>query len=51
MNIDQTPLLRQLVSVHRKKDGLLLINGVGETRYMTWWERVKYGCWGTTPLV
>jgi hypothetical protein len=51
MVIDQTPMLRLLVSVHKKKDGLLLINRLGEARYMTTWERIKYTLWGAEPKV
>lgn len=30
------------IRVHKKRDGLLLINGLGQTRYMTVLERLRY---------
>lgn len=28
--------------IHRKRDGLLVINGHGHARFMTWRERIAY---------
>lgn len=30
------------VRVHKKRDGLLLVNARGKTRFMTWRERIAY---------
>lgn len=31
-----------VVRVHKKKDGLLMVNARGASRYMTWRERLAY---------
>ncbi|MDL5036798.1 hypothetical protein QRD40_10615 [Comamonas sp. Y6] len=38
------------VRVHKKRDGLLLINARGKSRYMTWRERIAYLLLGTTEI-
>lgn len=37
------------VRAHRKKDGLLLINGLGRSRFATLKERVLFFCFGIIP--
>lgn len=37
------------VRAHRKKDGLLLINGLGKSRFATLKERVLFLCFGIIP--
>lgn len=39
----------QDVRVHAKKDGLLLINGLGKARYATFKEMVLYRVFGVVP--
>lgn len=34
------------VRVHKKRDGLLLVNARGKSRYMTWRERIAYWAMG-----
>lgn len=34
------------VRVHKKRDGLLLVNARGKSRYMTWRERIAYWALG-----
>lgn len=38
------------VRVHKKRDGLLLINARGKSRYMTWRERIAYWILGATEI-
>jgi hypothetical protein len=35
--------------VHRKRDGLLLIEPNGTARFLTWWESLRYHLFGTFP--
>ena len=37
------------IRAHKKADGLLLINGIGKSRFATWRERVAYRLFGTLP--
>lgn len=37
------------IRVHKKKDGLLFINGVGKARYATLKERIMYRLFGVLP--
>lgn len=37
------------VRVHKKRDGYLLINGVGKARFMTWPERIRWMLFGVRP--
>lgn len=37
------------VCAHKKRDGLLLINARGKSRYATWRERLAYRIAGTLP--
>lgn len=37
------------VRAHRKADGLMLVNGIGKTRYATLKERVVYRLFGILP--
>lgn len=37
------------IRVHKKRDGLLIINGVGKSRYMTWPERLRWTLLGVRP--
>lgn len=39
------------VKVHKKKDGLLIINARGGSRFMTWKERVAYWLLGKTDII
>lgn len=37
------------IRVHKKRDGLLLINGIGKARFMTWQERLRWILFGALP--
>ena len=37
------------IRVHKKRDGYLLINGVGKARFMTWPERIRWMLFGVRP--
>lgn len=37
------------VRAHKKRDGLLLVNGIGQSRYATLKERVLYQLFGVMP--
>lgn len=37
------------IRVHKKAEGLLLINGIGKTRFATLKERVAYRLFGALP--
>lgn len=37
------------IRAHKKRDGLLLINGRGKSRYATWRERLAYWISGALP--
>lgn len=37
------------ISVHKKHDGLLLVNGLGQVRYMTFRERLQYRIFNVLP--
>ena len=37
------------VRVHKKSDGLLVINATGKARYMTWRERITYRFFAVVP--
>ena len=37
------------VRAHKKRDGLLLVNGIGKSRYATMRERVLYRLFGVLP--
>ena len=37
------------VRAHKKRDGLLLVNGIGKSRYATMRERVLYWLFGVLP--
>ncbi len=37
------------IRVHKKLDGLLLINGTGKARFMTWPERICWSLFGVLP--
>ena len=37
------------IRVHRKRDGLLLINGIGKARFATARERILYRVFGVLP--
>lgn len=39
-----------VVSVHKKRDGLLIVNGQGKSRYMTFRERLAYAILGKTAI-
>lgn len=36
--------------VHKKKDGLLLCNALGKSRFMTFKERLAYNVFGAMPV-
>ena len=38
------------VRVHKKRDGLLIVNARGKSRYMTWRERIAYWVLGVTEI-
>jgi hypothetical protein len=37
------------IRAHNKSDGILLINGIGKSRYATFIERIVYRITGTLP--
>lgn len=37
------------IRVHKKNDGLLLINGIGKARYMTFREKLQYRIFKVLP--
>ncbi len=37
------------IRAHKKSDGLLLINGIGKSRFATWRERITYWVFGILP--
>jgi len=37
------------IRAHKKRDGLLLVNGIGKSRYATVMERVLYSLFGWLP--
>ncbi len=37
------------IRIHKKRDGLLLVNGVGKARFMTWAERLRWKFFGLRP--
>ena len=37
------------IRVHKKRDGLLLINGIGKARFMTLAERIRWMLFGVRP--
>ena len=37
------------VRVHKKKDGLLFINGIGKSRFATFKETILFKLFGVTP--
>lgn len=37
------------IRAHKKQDGLLLVNGIGASRYATMKERVMYWLFGVLP--
>jgi hypothetical protein len=37
------------IRVHRKADGLFMVNGLGRCRYMTLMESLRYRLFGTVP--
>lgn len=41
---------RHSVRVHKKRDGLLIINARGKSRYMTLRERIAYWLLGSTEI-
>jgi hypothetical protein len=38
------------IRVHKKRDGLLLISGLGQARYMTFVERLRYRLFNVLPV-
>ena len=39
-----------VVRVHKKRDGVLLVNARGKARFMSWRERVAYLLLGSTEI-
>lgn len=39
------------VRVHKKKDGLLLVDARGKSRFMTWKERIAYWILGNSVTI
>ena len=37
------------IRIHKKRDGLLLVNGLGRARFMTLAERIRWMLFGTRP--
>ncbi|MBP7657405.1 MAG: hypothetical protein KA742_12780 [Pseudoxanthomonas sp.] len=37
------------IRIHKKRDGLLLINGIGKARFMTLAERIRWMLFGVRP--
>lgn len=37
------------IRVHKKRDGILLVNGTGKARFMTWPERIRWFLFGVLP--
>lgn len=37
------------IRVHKKMDGMLLVNGIGKTRFMTFIERIRWIFFGVLP--
>lgn len=46
MNTERQGIKRE---IHAKKDGLLLIERDGSSRYLTWLERVMWYLFGDSP--
>ena len=39
------------IRVHHKRDGLLIVNARGASRFMTWRERLAYRLLGKTSII
>lgn len=37
------------IRVHKKQDGLLVINGIGKARFMSFFEGLRYRLFGVVP--
>lgn len=38
-----------VITIHKKRGGLLISNAVGKCRFMTWPERIRWTLFGVTP--